>query len=210
MPERQGAREQGGGQEGPFVRPFHDQQAQQEEEADDGAHVYVAGRKGLFTPIHGSRFGDGLDGAVVDTLGFQGLIEMGILAQGIGGRPAHETRDEEGEGFVDPVAPLGGIFDVQALGGRFLIRDQVAVPAAHGFGGVFGIGEHIGTVGPDADADGRRKQQRADQEVTHPLFPEVDPELGEPEQPDQHEHVIGHLWVRAESAGGKNHGQDDA
>ena len=51
VPPGQGYREQGGGQQRPFVGPFDQQAAEQEQEADDGAGVNVACRERLFAPV---------------------------------------------------------------------------------------------------------------------------------------------------------------
>ena len=201
---------EGGYQERPFVGAADQQQSQDEEEADDGARIDVSGREGLFAPVHrrvaAESLGIGGPHAVLD----HGLAEVGVAARVVGGCTAHKARNQQREGLGPAVAPLGGVIEVQAA--RFVafvgFLDQVGMAAAHGFAGIFRIGEDAGRVGADSDSHRSGEQEGGHEEVLVTLLAEMGDEFGEPAEPDHHEDVVGHLRVDGVPDGGENHGQD--
>ena len=127
---------------------------------------------------------------------------MGFRAECVTRGAALEAGNQEGEGLVEAITPLGCIGQVQAFrrtGILALIRHEVGMAAAHGLSRVFLVGEDVGAAGSQADAERHDEDQGGDAEIFPALVTDVDPEFRQEEEADHQEQVVGHLGMDAES-----------
>ena len=188
-PPRQQYGEDGGCQQCPLHRPFHDEQSEDEKHHDKRAYIYRAAGAGLVSPV------------LSELLVNRYELRIGFFHCCLVGSQRHRGSsfgigDEQCPCLVDAVAPLRDVVAVQAAAGLVgsILLDQFAL-AAHTFLAVLPSVVQVAQV--DAYANGRTCRahscglgEAGKLPAAYRLYQESDHH-----QQDDEEIVIGHLDV---------------
>ena len=178
----------------PAFGAAHSEHAKEEDEDDDGTEVDGTAGEGLVAPVKG----------------YFVLMEIGIRGTGFADRfdaaATAGTRNEEGVGLANAVAPAEGVVDVEAIvvevvvAGEFftvdvLGRDGDFAATTHGVLHVFLVDEEMADVAGQGKEDGDNEDAGREKELGEVFVLERDDGIGDAHEETGDGGVEGYLYV---------------
>ena len=208
---RQQHADDGHDEQGPLHRTLDDEASQQEQRTDERADIDRAVGHRLIAEVL-RELGENLGILAVHLAGIDHLLHLLDVAQGqhavvtvlgLDGGATLAVGDEQGEGLVLAIAPLGDIVLVKAslgglgIDGVLALRGEFAVTAAHGLLGVLISKVQVGRVGGQSQQGGDGQRHRGDAPAAHLLVHDGLDQIGDDQRHDDEHRVVGHLHVVA-------------